>query len=145
VFELGTDGPSLILVGVDGSPSSIPARAYAAGLARRQRGRLIAVHVRPLSGVFDLIPEAAEAWQRSRDDLINQLRSDVAETARHYRQPIEFQVRVGDPLKQLLTVAKELRADVVVVGGSKQAAHRLAGSFPIRLVPAGRMPVTVVP
>jgi hypothetical protein len=35
-FEFGTDGPSLILVGVDGSRTSLRAAAYAGGLARRQ-------------------------------------------------------------------------------------------------------------
>ena len=44
-FELGTDGPSLIMVGVDGSRTSLRAAAYAAGLARRQHCRLLAVYV----------------------------------------------------------------------------------------------------
>jgi nucleotide-binding universal stress UspA family protein len=34
------DGPTLILVGVDGSDTSMRAGAYAAGLARRQDSRL---------------------------------------------------------------------------------------------------------
>ena len=44
-FDFGTDGPSLILVGVDGSRTSLRAAAYAGGLARRQRCRLLAVYV----------------------------------------------------------------------------------------------------
>jgi nucleotide-binding universal stress UspA family protein len=44
-FELGTDGPSAIVVGIDGSATSLRASAYAAGLARRQRARLVAVYV----------------------------------------------------------------------------------------------------
>ena len=35
-FELGTDGPKVILVGLDDSVTSMRAGAYAAGLARRQ-------------------------------------------------------------------------------------------------------------
>src|SRR5260370_7306931 len=44
-FELGTDGPSLILVGVDGSRTSLRAAAYAAGLARRPHARLLPLYV----------------------------------------------------------------------------------------------------
>jgi hypothetical protein len=45
VFERGTDGPLLILAGVDGSPTAMRASSYAAGLARRQRSRLVFVYV----------------------------------------------------------------------------------------------------
>jgi hypothetical protein len=38
-----------------------------------------------------------------------------------------------------------LRTDAVVVGASARMAHRLAGSLAVRLVKAGRWPVTVVP
>src|SRR5258708_7894260 len=48
-FELGTDGPLSILVGVDGSTTSQRAGWYAAGLARRQAARVTAVYVAPVS------------------------------------------------------------------------------------------------
>lgn len=44
-FELGTDGPRLVVVGVDGSRTSLRARAYAAGVARRQGARLVVAYV----------------------------------------------------------------------------------------------------
>ena len=66
--ELGTDGPGAIVVGVDGTPTSLRALAYAAGMARRQRAQLIAVYVRSpmrtpvaLSGWVDAGIVAAEA------------------------------------------------------------------------------------
>src|SRR5262245_20804660 len=40
-FELGTDGPKTLVVGVDGSTTSLRAGAYAAGLARRQGAHLV--------------------------------------------------------------------------------------------------------
>jgi nucleotide-binding universal stress UspA family protein len=51
----------------------------------------------------------------------------------------------GDPFTELCRVAVEIRADAVVVGASAHAAHRLVGSLAVRLVKAGRWPVTVVP
>jgi hypothetical protein len=46
-FELGTDGPTSILVGAADSTTSVRAGWYAAGLARRQRARVVAVYVEP--------------------------------------------------------------------------------------------------
>ncbi len=57
-FELGTDGPSLILVAVDGSDTSMRAGAYAAGLARRQGSRVVAVYVAQFSGMAAAVPRA---------------------------------------------------------------------------------------
>ncbi|MCU1663055.1 MAG: universal stress protein UspA, partial [Pseudonocardia sp.] len=51
----------------------------------------------------------------------------------------------GDPFTELARIADEVRADAVVVGASTQAGHRLIGSLAVRLVRAGRWPVTVVP
>ena len=118
-FELGTDGPMVILVGVDNSVTSLRAGAYAAGLARRQGARLVVVYV----------------------DLRRRVDEAVAERG----VPTTFIVAAGDPYHELRRVADEVRADAVVVGASTKAGHRLVGSLAVRLVKAGRWPVTVVP
>ena len=51
-FELGTDGPKVILVGLDDSVTSMRAGAYAAGLARRQGARLVCVYVARPSAMY---------------------------------------------------------------------------------------------
>ena len=58
-FELGTDGPSVILVGVDDSVTASRAGWYAAGLARRQRARLVVVYVEPVTSMVAASPAGA--------------------------------------------------------------------------------------
>lgn len=57
----------------------------------------------------------------------------------------QFHTFRGDPYAGLVSAAQELTADAVVVGASEQAGHRIVGSVAVRLVKAGRWPVTVVP
>ena len=58
---------------------------------------------------------------------------------------VTFIATEGDPFIELRRIADETRADAVVVGASAHAGHRLVGSLAVRLVRAGRWPVTVVP
>jgi nucleotide-binding universal stress UspA family protein len=144
-FELGTDGPLVIVVGVDGSPTSLHAAAYAAGLSRRQHSRLVVVYVATGSGMAGLAPGAAGTMAETRDLVVDDLRRQVQEGARYVGVTAEFVAAQGDPFAELSRIATELRADAVVVGSSTQAGHRLVGSLAVRLVRAGRWPVTVVP
>jgi nucleotide-binding universal stress UspA family protein len=144
-FELGTDGPLVIVVGVDGSPTSLHAAAYAAGLSRRQHARLVVVHVATGSGMAELVPGAAGTVAETRQLVVDELRRQVEEGARYVGVTAEFVVVHGDPFAELSRVATERRADAVVVGTSTHAGHRLVGSLAVRLVRAGRWPVTVVP
>jgi nucleotide-binding universal stress UspA family protein len=61
-LKLG-DGPTLILVGVDGSETSLRAAAYAAGLARRQGSRLVVLYVATTSALFGLSPVLLRRWR----------------------------------------------------------------------------------
>ena len=60
-FELGTDGPMVILVGIDDSVTSLRAGAYAVGLARRQGARLVAVYVEQPSALYGAAAGAGAA------------------------------------------------------------------------------------
>jgi nucleotide-binding universal stress UspA family protein len=144
-FELGTDGPSLILVGVDGSRTSLRAAAYAAGLARRQRCRLLVVHVSRLSAGIGAAPGAAAAMSEAASQAADALRQQFRERAAEIGLDLEFRAVTGDPWIELNRAATETRADAVVVGASEHAGHRIVGSLATRLVRAGKWPVTVVP
>lgn len=144
-FELGTDGPSLILVGVDGSRTSLRAAAYAAGLARRQGCRLLALfvyHAPPSVGAAaGAVAAMTEASQAEAEELKRQMLARAAEIG----LDAEFRSVFGDPWTELTRAAEETRADAVIVGASEHAGHRIIGSLATRLVRAGRWPVTVVP
>jgi len=144
-FELGTDGPKTLVVGVDGSTTSLRAGAYAAGLARRQGAHLVIVYVASTGGLVELAPEGAVAARQVTDEIAADLRRQVEQVAPGLGISYTFRVETGDPYSQLVRVADEVSADGVVVGASMQAGHRFAGSLAIRLVKAGRWPVTVVP
>ncbi len=145
-FERGTDGPRVILVGVDGSPTSMRAAAYAAGLARRQHSRLVAVFVRtPAPPVVGWVQGAEQIAVDAAAELDAELRQELARAARVLGIEAEYRTARGDPVTELTRVADEVLADAVLVGASEQAGHRLVGSTAVRLVRVGRWPVTVVP
>ncbi len=147
-FERGTDGPKVILAGVDGSPSSLRAAAYAAGLARRQNALLALVYVQPVvpaGAALGAPAPVADTTGEIAEGLVAEIRAAAERLKGIYEVRWEFHTFRGDPYAGLVSAAQELMADAVVVGASEQAGHRIVGSVAIRLVKAGRWPVTVVP
>ncbi|MEV5333277.1 MULTISPECIES: universal stress protein [Streptomyces] len=145
-FERGTDGPKVIVAGVDGSDSSLRAAAYAAGLARRQGALLAIVYVQPvLAAGAALGAPVADTTEEIAQDLAAQIRESMERIKGIFDIRWEFHTFRGDPYNGLVKAADDLTADAVVVGASEQAGHRFVGSVAVRLVKAGRWPVTVVP
>jgi len=147
-FELGTDGPKMILVGVDDTVTSLRAGWYAAGLARRQGAKVTIVFVAPVASLGAATPGGAELAAVQRESVrqtADDLRRRAAAGAADLGISISFVVAEGDAYAEIRRIADEIRADAVVVGASAKAGHRLIGSLAVRLVRAGRWPVTVVP
>jgi nucleotide-binding universal stress UspA family protein len=145
MFELGTDGPSLILVAIDGSETSMRAGAYAGGLARRQGARVVALYVAQISGAAAGVPAAVGALMQMHESVASELRAAVAARSPTLGVDVTFVERRGDPYTEIVRLADELRVDAVVVGASTQTGHRFIGSLALRLVRDARWPITVVP
>lgn len=135
----------VIVVGVDGSPTSLHAGAYAAGLGRRLHARLVVVHVQAIPAAALLAPTHPWPVQETLTALTDDLRRQVHAGAAYAGIQAEFVTAHGDPYTELCRTATTVHADTLVVGASTHTGHRLTGSIAVRLVRAGRWPVTVVP
>jgi len=124
---------SLIVVGVDGSPTSLAALRWAAGEADRHGGRLLAV--RAVDGPGP--PEHAE-----RSVLAASVRAALGGDP---AVPVAERVVAGPPDRALLAAAGD--ADLLVVGarGHSGLAGRILGSTAIAVARTAPVPVVVVP
>ncbi|MFJ9028288.1 universal stress protein [Streptomyces sp. NPDC102274] len=141
-FELGCDGPSVLVVGIDGSDTSWRAMYYAFGLARRQHSTVIAVFVVTTAVAFDGTPMLS---YQGGIELGAELGHAVKALADEYHVTAHFMCLTGDPVLTLSEVAAEQRADAVIIGASRSFGHRFFGSKAVRTVRRRPCPVTVVP
>jgi nucleotide-binding universal stress UspA family protein len=136
---------AVLLAGIDGSDTSLRAGAYAAGMASRQRARLVCLYVRTYKISAGVGVAAIPAMQRAHDDIARELREMVESQSARIGIHAEFVEREGNPFTEIVRLADELPADAVIVGASTKAGHRFVGSLAVHLVRASRWPITVVP
>src|SRR3984893_12514959 len=113
----GHGTPPVIVVGLDGSPTSWDAFSWAAGDA---------------------------AAEQARDEVASQLKNQAEERARDLGVHLRFVWERGDAAPAIIRFAKSVRADLIVVGQSAKILHHLAGSLSRRLVSRHDAPVIVV-
>lgn len=87
----------------------------------------------------------ADTTEEIAESLAAEIRANAERVKDIWDVRWEFHTLRGDPYNGLVTAADDLKADAVVVGASESAGHRFIGSVAVRLVKAGRWPVTVVP
>ncbi|HEX7662577.1 MAG TPA: universal stress protein [Pseudonocardiaceae bacterium] len=143
-FEIGKDGLSTIVVGVDDSPSSIHAAVWAAGLARREQATLVMVFVETMGSPAYWSPTGAAAVAESVAEHVDDLRTRAESYLSEYHINWDLVHGRGEPAAVLEAVAKEHRADCIVVGRSRRNGG-LLGSVPKTLLSKSARPVIVIP
>jgi universal stress protein A len=136
-----------ILVPTDFSEPSLKALRYAVALARQFGATIFLVHVLEripfIAGdqsVVITIPEE-ESIQVAKKRLLSLAADEIEEVV-----PVSTVVRTGKPFAELVTLAKELQIDLIIVAthGYTGLRHILLGSTAERLVRHAACPVLVV-
>jgi nucleotide-binding universal stress UspA family protein len=140
-----------VVVGLDGSETSWDSLWWACGEARRLGGRAVAVFVSPAveagtglaawAGLGVLVHAEIERANYERSE---QLCTEVERHAAGHDLNLTFVHAHGEPARELVRVAEETHADLIVVGRSAKAYHLLAGSIGRRLVAKRGAPVVAV-
>jgi nucleotide-binding universal stress UspA family protein len=132
---------TMITVAVDGSPDSLHALGWAARLADATGARLLAVSA--------LVPVESELWPSRWEQQRSGRAADLDRWCATTSVEVERHVVEGDPRDQLLRVAVERGADLLVVGSgdvSGPGANRLRiGSVAEYLARHAEVALAVVP
>jgi len=136
-----------IAVGVDGSDGSLHALSWAADLAKSLGAQILAVHVVPQSWLVEL-----NAFQLKGDELIAQRRAELVgewtDVLRKDGVNHSTELVRGNPATDLIRLAQDHHADLIVVGGSRHHGPRrdsLLGHTSHRVANHSTLPVVVVP
>jgi nucleotide-binding universal stress UspA family protein len=148
------DGPvrTVVVVGLDGSTTSWDAFWWACGEARRLGGLAVAVFVS--SGTAAMSPMAYDTVglsacgyaevERAAAEHAAQLRAEVLAHTADDGPDVAFIHTRGDAAREILRVAEEVGADLIVVGRSTKARHHIAGSLGRCLIAKRRAPIVAV-
>ncbi len=142
-----------ILLPTDGSECSAKAMAYALSFAKQYGGRVVALHVIDQRWEEQTRVVFAEVGQ----DLTQKIRDGYAEEARRILRevtgaagkagvPVETKVLTGIPSEDIIRVAEELPADLIIMGthGRAGMSHFLMGSVAEKVVRRAPCPVLTV-
>jgi nucleotide-binding universal stress UspA family protein len=136
----------VIMVGVDGTPSSNAAVEWTADLARATGARVLAVHVVPTAWEWEMA-----AIQVDTEPLIRARRADLSgrwtEPLRQAEVLYTTQFAEGDPAKKLIELCDKEGVDLISIGGKPHGRVRelVFGGTRHQLVTKAQCPVVLVP
>ena len=133
-----------IVVGVDGSPSSVQALRWAARQAELTGGEVHAVTAWHMPTTYGWIPPVADFdWPGNARSTLDRAMKEALDDTR--AENVRRHVVEGHPVRALLDAAGD--ADLLVVGsrGRGEFAGMLLGSVAQQVVAHGPCPVLVVP
>jgi len=129
-----------ILFATDFGRSAEREAEYAVSLAQKHCSRLRLLHVLPHPEAYGKDVLAVE-----KENDMAQLRELVA-TGAELHCKLDFEVAVGEPVQQILRIAEETKADLIIMGA--KARGSLAGNVPhtkaYRVVCGARCPVLTI-
>ena len=129
-----------ILCATDFGPSAERQAACAFALAQEHRARLVLLHV---SGPKEGLSERDLVFER---EAIVRTLEELVPTGYEPTCQRQYHLAFGDPVEQILRVAQETKADLIVIGAKQRA--NLAGHIPhtkaYRVVCGAKCPVLTV-
>ncbi len=133
-----------ILLATDFSAHSDRALLYALQWACEWAAKVVLIHAVPATSMVDLFPEYNPYFERQAASAWEKLRHLVPSMVEQWCE-VSYDVRHGNPKDEILKLAEERSADLIVVG-ARGAGITAApwGSVSSGIVREGRFPVLVV-
>jgi nucleotide-binding universal stress UspA family protein len=136
-----------ILVCHDFSETTEPALVYAVSIAEKFRARITILHAyeRPAYSFPESLVEDFE-FETKIERAARAALNAVAARAQRSGVEIGVKLKMGTPWKEIVAVAEETRADLIVMGthGRRGVARALIGSVAERVVRSAPCPVLTV-
>jgi len=136
-----------IVVAADGSPASVRGLEQATDLAVRVGAKVVVVHVRHIPTMAMAGPTTNEALMLdSLDELESEVRQQAVRILGTSGASWDFIVRSGSAGEEIVKVASEVGADIVVVGSNRHSSlhNLLLGSTAAYLTAHSPVPVLVM-
>jgi nucleotide-binding universal stress UspA family protein len=136
-----------IVVAADGSPASSRGLEQVADLAPRVGAKVVVVYVRHLPATALMAPGIADPTMvQTLDDQEAEVRQEAVRALGGTGVDWEMVVRAGSPGEEIVQVADESGADLVVVGSNRHSSlhNLLLGSTAAHLTAHSPVPVLVM-